>query len=82
MRSTLSTSFFRQAARPRPTSSFTARRFASTSSENAQKKAQDALGAAQKNAEKLWETAKKSLGPLGERVGGLSLAVVLLFVVG
>jgi F-type H+-transporting ATPase subunit g len=71
MRSTLSTSFFRQAARPRSSAPFTARRFASTSSENVQKKAQDTIGAAQKNAEKLWENAKKSLGPLGERVGNM-----------
>ncbi|KIJ62996.1 hypothetical protein HYDPIDRAFT_157206 [Hydnomerulius pinastri MD-312] len=71
MRSSLSTSVFRQAARPTRTTTFTARRFASTSSENAQKKAQDALGAAQKNAEKVWESAKKFLGPLGERAGSM-----------
>jgi len=68
MRSVVSTSIFRQAARPRrfPTQSS---RFASSTSETAQKKAQDAFGSAQKTAEKLWESSKKFLGPLGDRAG-------------
>ncbi|KIM73295.1 hypothetical protein PILCRDRAFT_829234 [Piloderma croceum F 1598] len=47
------------------------RRFASTNTEGAQKKAQDALGSVQKNAERAWETAKKALGPLGEKAGNM-----------
>jgi F-type H+-transporting ATPase subunit g len=54
--------FFRQSA---------GRRYASTNSEGAQKKAQDALGSVQKNAEKAWETAKKALGPVGEKAGNM-----------
>jgi len=68
MRSAVSTSAFRQAARSRrlPTQSL---RFASSTTETAQKKAQDALGFAQKTAEKLWESSKKFIGPFGERAG-------------
>lgn len=70
MRSAVSTSAFRQAARPRrlPTQYS---RFASSNAESAQKKTQDALGSAQKTAEKLWESSKKFLGPLGERAGSM-----------
>jgi hypothetical protein len=70
MRSAVSTSAFRQAARPRrlPTQYS---RFASSNAETAQKKAQDAFGSAQKTAEKLWESSKKFLGPLGERAGSM-----------
>lgn len=79
MRPTLSTSAFRQAARPRRFNASTQTRFASTTSENAQKKAQDALGAAQKNMEKLWEITKNSLGPLGERAGSMLGCTCLSF---
>lgn len=70
MRSAVSTSAFRQAARTRrlPTQYS---RFASSNAETAQKKTQDALGSAQKTAEKLWESSKKFLGPLGERAGSM-----------
>lgn len=50
------------------------RRFASTGPVNtdaAAKKAQEMLGSAQKGAEQAVATAKKVLGPLGERAGGL-----------
>ncbi|KZP10460.1 hypothetical protein FIBSPDRAFT_833460 [Athelia psychrophila] len=63
---------------PRFTSSFrpvarqvAGRRFASTSTEAAQKKAQDALGGAQKTAEQVWASAKKFLGPVGEKAGNM-----------
>jgi len=47
------------------------RRFASTNTEAAQKKAQDALGSLQRNAEKAWGSAKKFLGPVGEKAGNM-----------
>ncbi|KAF7966735.1 hypothetical protein HWV62_37259 [Athelia sp. TMB] len=60
------TSSFRPVARQ-----VAGRRFASTSTETAQKKAQDALGGAQKSAEQLWASAKKLLGPVGEKAGNM-----------
>lgn len=47
------------------------RRFASTNTEAAQKKAQDALSGVQKNAEQIWASAKKFLGPVGEKAGNM-----------
>ena len=69
MRSTFSTSLFRQAASRRAGPSFVARRFASsqTSQGASPKQVQDALGAAQR----LLASAGRVLGPLGEKAAGL-----------
>ena len=71
MRSTFSTSLFRQATSRRASPSFATRRFASTTqtSQGASnsKQVQDALGAAQR----LLASAGRVLGPLGERAAGL-----------
>ncbi|KAG9316109.1 mitochondrial ATP synthase g subunit-domain-containing protein [Chiua virens] len=71
MRSTFSTSLFRQVASRRASPSFAARRFASTtpSSQGASgsKQVQDAVGAVQR----LLANAGQLLGPLGERAAGL-----------
>ena len=47
-----------------------ARRWNSTQSD-AQKKAQDSLASAKAAAEKVFESAKKVLGPVGEKAGQL-----------
>ncbi|KAF9542044.1 hypothetical protein CPC08DRAFT_717016 [Agrocybe pediades] len=51
--------------------SLASKRLISSSTEATQKKAQDALAAAQKNAGKFLDGAKKSLEPLGDKVGQL-----------
>jgi len=63
----------------RPTSLFVAarrvpqqsRRMVSTSTENAQKKAQEYMATAQKYGAQGFETAKKALGPVGEKAGNM-----------
>lgn len=69
MRSTFSTSLFRQVASRRASSSFAARRFASQTSQSpsSSKQVQDALSVAQR----LFASAGRVLGPLGERAAGL-----------
>ncbi|KAJ2921586.1 hypothetical protein H1R20_g15508, partial [Candolleomyces eurysporus] len=58
----------RQALRQRAPRSV---RFASTNTEAAQKKAQETLATAQVSAEKFLASAKKFLGPVGEKAGQL-----------
>ncbi|KAN0092521.1 Mitochondrial ATP synthase g subunit domain containing protein [Tylopilus felleus] len=69
MRSTFSTSLFRQVASRRASSSFAARRFASQTSQSpsSSKQVQDALSVAQR----LFASAGRVLGPLGEKAAGL-----------
>jgi hypothetical protein len=58
----------RQALRQRAPRSV---RFASTNTEAAQKKAQETLATAQASAEKFLASAKKFLGPVGDKAGQL-----------
>jgi F-type H+-transporting ATPase subunit g len=47
------------------------RRFASTSREDVEKKAAESLASAKEQAGKAWESTRKVVGPLGDRVASM-----------